>query len=410
MENNVIVIGGGAAGMMAAYAAARRGLQVTLAEKNEKVGKKLFITGKGRCNITNDCDTSDFFMNVSRNSKFLMSAVYAFPNTALIDLLEENGLRTKVERGGRVFPTSDRANDVIRTLEKMLRDAGVKRALHADVEKISKPEDVFYVYLKNGDMMQANALILATGGKSYPLTGSTGDGYRFAQAFGHNVVKPVPALVPLEDAHGICPKMQGLALKNIGFTLFQNGKQVYGEQGELLFTHFGISGPVVLSASNYIDHKKQPLDIRAEIDFKPALSAEKLDARLVREFEANQNKQLKNVMANLLPQKMIYPFLREGKLDENKATNSITKEERIRLGRSLKHFSIRIADTRPIEEAIVTAGGVDTKEINASTMESKIVHNLYFAGEIIDVHALTGGFNLQIAFSTGFLAGSSVFD
>ncbi|WP_066648132.1 NAD(P)/FAD-dependent oxidoreductase [Christensenella timonensis] len=410
MENNVIVIGGGAAGMMAAYAAARRGLQVTLAEKNEKVGKKLFITGKGRCNITNDCDTSDFFMNVSRNSKFLMSAVYAFPNTALIDLLEENGLRTKVERGGRVFPTSDRANDVIRTLEKMLRDAGVKRALHADVEKISKPEDVFYVYLKNGDMMQANALILATGGKSYPLTGSTGDGYRFAQAFGHNVVKPVPALVPLEDAHGICPKMQGLALKNIGFTLFQNGKQVYGEQGELLFTHFGISGPVVLSASNYIDHKKQPLDIRAEIDFKPALSAEKLDARLVREFEANQNKQLKNVMANLLPQKMIYPFLREGKLDENKATNSITKEERIRLGRSLKHFSIRIADTRPIEEAIVTAGGVDTKEINPSTMESKIVHNLYFAGEIIDVHALTGGFNLQIAFSTGFLAGSSVFD
>ena len=410
MENNVIVIGGGAAGMMAAYAAARRGLQVTLAEKNEKVGKKLFITGKGRCNITNDCDTSDFFMNVSRNSKFLMSAVYAFPNTALIDLLEENGLRTKVERGGRVFPASDRANDVIRTLEKMLRDAGVKRALHADVEKISKPEDVFYVYLKNGDMMQANALILATGGKSYPLTGSTGDGYRFAQAFGHNVVKPVPALVPLEDAHGICPKMQGLALKNIGFTLFQNGKQVYGEQGELLFTHFGISGPVVLSASNYFDHKKQPLDIRAEIDFKPALSAEKLDARLVREFEANQNKQLKNVMANLLPQKMIYPFLREGKLDENKATNSITKEERIRLGRSLKHFSIRIADTRPIEEAIVTAGGVNTKEINPSTMESKIVHNLYFAGEIIDVHALTGGFNLQIAFSTGFLAGSSVFD
>ena len=410
MENNVIVIGGGAAGMMAAYAAARRGLQVTLAEKNEKVGKKLFITGKGRCNITNDCDTSDFFMNVSRNSKFLMSAVYAFPNTALIDLLEENGLRTKVERGGRVFPASDRANDVIRTLEKMLRDAGVKRALHADVEKISKPEDVFYVYLKNGDMMQANALILATGGKSYPLTGSTGDGYRFAQAFGHNVVKPVPALVPLEDAHGICPKMQGLALKNIGFTLFQNGKQVYGEQGELLFTHFGISGPVVLSASNYFDHKKQPLDIRAEIDFKPALSAEKLDARLVREFEANQNKQLKNVMANLLPQKMIYPFLREGKLDENKATNSITKEERIRLGRSLKHFSIRIADTRPIEEAIVTAGGVNTKEINPSTMESKIVHNLYFAGEIIDVHALTGGFNLQIAFSTGFLAGRSVFD
>ncbi len=410
MNNNVIVVGGGPSGMLAAYAAAQRGIQTTLIEKNEKVGKKLFITGKGRCNITNDCDISDFFVNVSKNNKFLMSAIYACSNTALIDLLEKNGLRTKVERGGRVFPVSDRSNDVIRTLEKMLRDAGVKRMLDACVKHIEKSGDVFCVSLQNGETMEAGALILATGGKSYPLTGSTGDGYRFAEQFGHSVIPPVPALIALEDAHGICPKMQGLTLKNIGFSLFQNNRKIYAEQGELLFTHFGISGPVVLSASNYIDHNKQPLDLRVEIDFKPALTEEKLDMRLVREFEANQNKQLKNVMTNLLPQKAIYPFLREAKLDGNKAVNSITKEERMELCRGLKHFAIRIADTRPIEEAIITAGGVEVKEINPSTMESKIVQNLYFAGEIIDVHALTGGFNLQIAFSTGFLAGNSVFD
>lgn len=396
--------------MMAAYAAAQRGISTTLIEKNEKAGKKLFITGKGRCNITNDCDVSDFFMNVSKNSKFLMSAVYAFPNTALIDLFEKNGLHTKVERGGRVFPVSDRSNDVIRTLEKMLRDAGVKRMLNTEVTDINKEDDGFCISFQNGESMRSAALILATGGKSYPLTGSTGDGYRFAEKLGHSMIGPAPALIPLEDAHGICPKMQGLTLKNIGFSLFQNNKKIYEEQGELLFTHFGISGPVVLSASNHIDHKKQPLELTAEIDFKPALSEDKLDARLMREFEENQNKQLKNVMTNLLPQKAIHPFLRETKLDGNKAINGITKEERMMLGHGLKHFSIRIADTRPIEEAIVTAGGISVKEINPSTMESKIVQNLYFAGEIIDVHALTGGFNLQIAFSTGFLAGSSVFD
>lgn len=410
MANDLIVVGGGAAGMMAAYAAAMRGIQTVLVEKNEKVGKKLFITGKGRCNITNDCDISDFFIHISRNNKFLMSALYTFSNVSLIELLGKYGLRIKVERGGRVFPLSDRSQDVIRTLEKMLREAGVKRMLQADVATINKVGNVFNIALKSGELIKASALILATGGKSYPLTGSTGDGYRFAENFGHTVLPPVPALIPLEDAHNICPKMQGLTLKNVGFTLFQNNKKIYGEQGEMLFTHFGISGPVVLSSSNYIDHQKQPLDLRAEVDFKPALNEDKLDARLLREFEANQNKQLKNVMTNLLPQKAIYPFLREIRLDENKAVHSITREERERLCHGLKHFSIKIADTRPVEEGIITAGGVNTREINPSTMESKIVKNLYFAGEIIDVHAQTGGFNLQIAFSTGFLAGSSVFD
>lgn len=408
--NDLVIIGAGPAGLMAAYAAAERGIPVTILEKNEKIGKKLFITGKGRCNITNDCDISDFFAQIVHNAKFLMSALYTFSNADLVALLEKNGLRTKVERGGRVFPASDKSNDVIRTLEKMVKSVGVRIRLHCAVKQIEKSEDGFAITTGGGEAVKCGALLIATGGKSYPLTGSTGDGYRFAQAFGHTLTPPRPALAPLEDMHHVCPKMQGLTLKNVKFSLFQNEKRIYDEQGELLFTHFGLSGPVVLSASSFIDHKKEPLSLRAEIDLKPALSEDKLEARLIREFEANRNKQLKNVMTELLPGKLIYPFLRESGLDPEKPVNSITKHERAALVHALKHFSIAIAEPRPVEEGIVTAGGVCVREINPSTMESRIVKNLYFAGEVIDVDAKTGGFNLQIAFSTGFLAGTSVFN
>ncbi len=408
--NNLIIVGAGPAGLLAAYAAASRGIPVTLLDKNEKIGKKLFITGKGRCNITNDCDVSDFFSHVVHNKKFLMSALYTFGSADLIDLLEKNGLPTKVERGGRVFPASDKSHDVIKTLEKLIRSAGVEIRLNCEIESIEQYESGFRLALRDGKILECGALVVATGGKSYPLTGSTGDGYRFAQAFGHKIIPPHPALVPLEDMHHICPKMQGLTLKNVNFTLFQGDKRIYEEQGELLFTHFGLSGPVVLSSSSFIDHAKDPLSLRAEIDLKPALSEEKLDARLVREFEENRNKQLKNVMTELLPSKLIFPFLRESRLDPEKAVNGVTKQERAQLAHALKHFAIAIADTRPIEEGIVTAGGVSVKEINPSTMESKLVKNLYFAGEVIDIDAKTGGFNLQIAFSTGFLAGTSVFN
>ena len=408
--NDLIIIGAGPAGMLAAYAAASRGIDTLLLEKNEKIGKKLFITGKGRCNITNDCDISDFFSQIVKNGKFLMSAFYTFTNADLIALLKKNGLETKVERGGSVFPVSDRSNDVIRTLERIMKNAGAGLRLNSMVKKATKKGGVFHVELDNGEALACKALMIATGGKSYPLTGSTGDGYRFAQEFGHTIVAPRPALIPLEDMHHICPKMQGLTLKNIGFSLYQDQKKLYEEQGELLFTHFGLSGPVVLSASSFINHTKQPLALRAEIDLKPALGMDKLDARLVREFDANKNKQLKNVMDTLMPQKLIYPFLRENHLDAEKPVNSVTKQERALLCHALKHFSISIADTRPIEEAIVTSGGIKVKEINPSTMESKLVENLYFAGEVVDVDGLTGCFNLQIAFSTGFLAGTSVFN
>ncbi len=396
--------------MIAAYAAAARGLDTIILDKNEKLGKKLFITGKGRCNITNDCEISDFFSQVVRNSKFMMSAFYSFTNADLIDLLEKNGLKTKVERGGRVFPVSDRSNDVIRTLENLAKDSGVQVKLNSNVRKLSKEDDTFLVELETGQTLQSRALLIATGGMSYPSTGSTGDGYRFAKEFGHTITEPRPALIALEDMHHICPKIQGLTLKNINFSLFQDQKKIYEEQGELLFTHFGLSGPVVLSASSLINHKKQPLELYAEIDLKPALTPEKLDARLLREFETHKNKQLKNVMGELMPSKLIHPFLQEARLDADKAVNSITKQERLALLQALKQFRIAIADTRPIEEAIVTSGGVKVKEINPSTMQSKLVQNLYFAGEVIDVDALTGGFNLQIAFSTGFLAGTSVFN
>ncbi len=404
---DVLVIGGGPAGIMAAYAAAKRGLNVQILEQNEKLGKKLFITGKGRCNITNACDLNMFFQNIVRNPKFLMSALNKFSNDDLLALLKSYGLQTKVERGNRVFPTSDKSNDVIRTLEKMLDEQNVRVNCNTKVEKIEKNSE-FFTVITNTQEFSAKAIIVATGGLSYPKTGSKGDGYKFAEKFEHSIVKPTPALSALEDARHLCEKMQGLTLKNIGFTLLQNNKKVYYEQGELLFTHFGISGPVVLTGSSYINSTKEPLELHAVIDLKPALSVEMLEARLIRDFKDNVNKELKTYMSELLPSKMIHPFLTEGGFKANGKINSITKEERSRLVNSLKSFKIKILGMRPIEEAIVTAGGIKTGEINPSTMESKKVRNLYFAGEVVDVSAKTGGFNLQIAFSTGYLCGINV--
>ncbi|MDL2237776.1 NAD(P)/FAD-dependent oxidoreductase [Christensenellaceae bacterium OttesenSCG-928-K19] len=404
--NSVAVIGGGPAGMMAAFCAARRGLDVTLYEKNEKLGKKLFITGKGRCNLTNAADIAEFFPQIVRNPKFLMSALYGFPNTELLNLLETYGLKTKVERGGRVFPVSDKSSDVIKTMQKILAGEAVKIRLNAKVDSISQKQERFVIDV-NGEENVYDACIIATGGLSYPITGSTGDGYKFARALGHAVTKPAPALSAIEDACHVCERMQGLTLKNIEFALFQNNKKVYEERGELLFTHFGISGPVVLSGSSYIDHSKAE-ELYCTIDFKPALSQEQLEKRILRDFEEHKNKQLLNYMGELLPTKMIVPFLDESHLPGRKPINQVTREERAALIKNLKEFRIKLADVRPIEEAIITAGGVNVREINPSTMESKLVKNLYFAGEVGDYSAQTGGFNLQIAFSTGYLAGDSV--
>lgn len=393
--------------MMAAYTAASSQNKVVLLDKNDRLGKKLFITGKGRCNITNNCDTADFFKEVVRNPKFLMSAVYGFSSENLIQILNENGVPTKIERGGRVFPISDKSNDVLKALERMLHKAQVDVRLNTTVLGVQKQGDLFTVETDRGSVAAKN-VILATGGVSYPLTGSTGDGYVWAEKLGHRLVPASPALIPLEDEHNICAKMQGLALKNVTFTLYQNNKCIYTEQGELLFTHFGISGPEVLSASSYINYSKNTDDLYCTIDLKPALNKEKLEARLLRDFAEHKNKQLKTYMSELMPSKLIHPFLAETRLDGQMQINEITKETRKKLVDALKAFRIKIAGARPIGEAIVTAGGVAVKDINPSTMESKVIPGLYFAGELVDVSAQTGGYNLQIAFSTGYLAGSSV--
>ncbi len=407
MSKRIAVIGGGAAGMMAAIAAGRRGMEVLLLERNEKPGKKLFITGKGRCNLCNDCAPEDFFRNVIVNPKFLMSAVYGLTPEMLMELFAQQGLRLKTERGGRVFPQSDRSADVLRTLEKMLREAKVQVRLNARVQSVTRTEPGYFVLvMEDGSEVRADAVIVTTGGKSYPATGSTGDGYTIAQAFGHTVKPPYAALIPLEDARRVCPKMQGLTLKNVKLTLAQGGKKLFADQGELLFTHFGISGPLALTASCYIKQDSAE-PVRVMIDLKPALDRETLDARLQREFEAAPNKQIKNIMPELLPSKMIGVFLDACGIDGELPANQLRKEQRRAMVETFKGFEVLIAGVRPIEEAIITGGGVAVREIDPSTMQSKLVTGLYFAGEVLDVHAKTGGFNLQIAFSTGYLAGSS---
>ena len=408
--SQVIIIGGGAAGMMAAIAAAGAGHKVCIYEKNEKLGKKIYITGKGRCNVTNACDTEELFQNVVHNAKFLYSSFYAFTNTDIMDLIEKHGCPLKTERGNRVFPVSDKSSDVIHALTAALRKLGVEMELHEEVaDVLAEDGHVTGVRLKRGQkVVFADAVIVTTGGLSYPSTGSTGDGYRFAKELGHTITDLSPALVPFVAKEDVCKELQGLSLRNISVQI-RNGKKVlYEEFGEMLFTHFGVSGPVLLSASSYVASvlKKGPLTL--SIDLKPALSVEQLDARILRDFEEAKNKQYKNSLNHLLPAKLVSVIIERSGISPEKKVNEITREERHQLVQAVKDFCITLGGLRDYKEAIITQGGVSVREVNPSTMESKKTAGLYFAGEVLDLDAVTGGFNLQIAWSTGYLAGISI--
>lgn len=407
--NKVIVVGAGAAGMMAAYFAAKNKNKVTLIEKNEKTGKKIYITGKGRCNITNACDVEDLFANVMSNKKFLYSAFYGFTNSDVIDFFENHGIKTKIERGNRVFPVSDHSSDVISALERALKEQNVDILLNTCVEKIEcEDSQVTGVVLCGGRKIEADAVIVATGGMSYQATGSTGDGYRFAEESGHKVTECTPSLVPFNAQEEWVAKLQGLSLKNVLVTIYDGKKKLYEDFGEMLFTHFGVSGPLILSASAAIKQNTIKKPLQMFIDLKPALSYEALDKRILREFDDAKNKQFKNSINKLLPSKMIPVIIGLSGIDPDKKVNEISKGEREGLVNLLKKLPLTLNGTRQWNEAIVTKGGISTKDINPSTMESKIIKNLYFAGEVLDLDALTGGYNLQIAWSTGALAGKSI--
>lgn len=403
----VIVVGGGAAGMMAAIRAGELHDNVILFEKNEKLGKKIYITGKGRCNVTNNANIDTILKNINRNPKFMYSAIYGFDNSRLYSFIEENGCPLKVERGERVFPVSDHASDIIKALSKALKDRRVNIKLNTPVkELILEDGAVKGVILVDGTREYADKVIVTTGGLSYPTTGSTGDGYKIAEAAGHTVVPTRPGLVPLVTGETWVPKLQGLSLRNIELKLYAEDKCVYKDQGEMLFTHYGISGPLVLSASAYYDKEsRKNKNVSVSIDLKPALDEDSLDKRILRDFEKFNNKQFKNALDELLPSKLIPVIVELSGIDPYKAVNVVTKEERKRLVQLLKHLTMTVIGAGNYNEAIITIGGINVKEINASTMESKIVKNLYFAGEVLDVDAMTGGFNLQIAWSTGYLAG-----
>lgn len=407
--SRVVIVGGGAAGMMAGIAAAGAGHQVKIFEKNEKLGKKIFITGKGRCNLTNACDTEELFGNVVHNPKFLYSSFYGFSNFDMMDFMEQNGCPVKTERGNRVFPVSDKSSDVIRALSTRLRDLGVEINLHTEVAELVARESVTGIRLKkSGQLVPADAVIVATGGLSYPTTGSTGDGYKFARTQGHTVTELSPALVPFEVKEPVVKELQGLSLRNIEARILKGSKVLYEEFGEMLFTHFGVSGPVLLSASSFVaaQLKKEPLVL--SIDLKPALSNEQLDARILRDFEEMKNKQYKNALVHLLPAKLMPVIVERSGILPDKKVNEITREERSRIVESIKDFRLTLRGLRDYKEAIITQGGISVREINPSTMESKLVKGLYFAGEVLDLDAVTGGFNLQIAWSTGYLAGISI--
>ncbi len=410
--SKVVIVGGGAAGMLASIAAARNGHEVIVFEKNEKLGKKLYITGKGRCNITNAGDMEDLFNNILTNKKFMYSSMYGFTNWDMVALLNENGLATKIERGNRVFPESDKSSDVISTLQKIMRKEGVDIHFNAEVTEILQNDGaVTGVKVREGSSVKkidtAN-VIIATGGISYPVTGSTGDGHRFARELGHSVTKLLQGLVPFNTKEEWVKELQGLSLKNIEAKIACNGKEVYSEFGEMLFTHFGVSGPVILSASSFIKPEMFDKGLTLTVDLKPAMTEEQLDARILREAEANINKAWKNVIENFIPKKLVPVMLDKIGIPEDKKMNSITKEERKQIIANLKSLKMTLASFRSFNEAIITRGGVAVKEINPSTMESKLVKGLYFAGEVIDVDALTGGFNLQVAWSTAYAAGMSV--
>lgn len=413
--SKVAVVGGGAAGMMAAFAAASSGHQVSLFEHNEKLGKKIYITGKGRCNLTNACDVEDFFGNVVRNGKFLYSAVYTFDNQAVMDFFEKQGLALKVERGNRVFPVSDHSSDVIKALAKALRQAGVKVHLNADVVDLLADDGRMrglkyndYDTKEKGKTFLCDAVILAGGGISYPSTGSDGSVWKMCEKLGHTLTQVRPALIGMTAKEDYIKELQGLSLKNITFSVFKGKKVLYEEFGEMLFTHQGISGPVVLTASSKIQDKYFQEELPFEIDLKAALTEEQLDKRICRDFSENQNRQFKNAVSKLLPAKLLPVVIGLSGIEPEKKVNSVTKEERRSLIRVLKHFPGTVTGLGDMREAIITRGGIKVKEVNPSTMESKLVQGLYLCGEMLDVDALTGGFNLQIAWSTGYLAGISV--
>lgn len=399
-----LVIGGGASGMACAYFGAKNGDEVVLIEKNEKLGKKLFITGKGRCNVTNDCTEKEFLENVVTNPKFLFGAIYAFNSQKTIELLEKNGLKLKTERGRRVFPSSDKSSDVIKTLTKICMESGVTIRLNEIVTDILTENGKIKSVITDKNEYLCDKVVICTGGKSYSSTGSTGDGYRFAKKLGHTISELKPALCPLYLTENWVKEVQGLSLKNVGFSVFIKEKKIFQQQGELLFTHFGISGPLVLSASSFLN-KYDKKDIALFLDLKPALSEEQLSDRILRDFLKYKNRDLQNSLNDLLPKSLIKPIISLSGIAPDKKNSIITKEERKRLVNALKNIKFTIQKQASIEEAIITSGGVSVKEINPKTMESKIIKGLYFAGEVIDVDALTGGYNLQIAFATGYVAG-----
>lgn len=415
----VCIIGGGAAGLMSACIASMYGARVVIFEKNKStktldsekcfdnsyLGKKLLITGKGRCNLTNDCTREEFMKNVPRNNKFLYAAYSSFSSSDVIDFFEERGLSLKTERGGRVFPVSDKSLDVLKTLKSELKSLGCVFVNSEIVDIISTDGNVSELHTDDR-VYSVSRVILCTGGLSYPITGSDGRGMTYAKKLGHSIVDPRPSLVPLVSPDKNCKRLQGLSLRNVELSLFnKNGKKVFCELGEMMFTHFGVTGPLVLSASAHIDG--EPGDYSLSIDLKPGLDEKKLDERILSDFAKYQNKEFKNSLSELLPSKIIPIIVELSGILPDKKVNSITKEERLALVSLLKSFPVTISDFRPIDEAIITRGGIDVKEISPSTMESKLVKGLYFAGEIIDVDAYTGGFNLQIAFSTAYLAGKS---
>ena len=402
-----IVIGGGSAGMMAAYAAAMCGNEVSLYEKNEKLGKKVYITGKGRCNVTNACETQDLFINIVTNPKFMYSPIYTFDNNMVQSFMEEWGCPLKTERGNRVFPQSDKSYDVINALIRAMRENNVDINLDSHVSDILTENGHVTGVRVNGCNIECDNVILATGGYSYPSTGSTGEGHTMASKLGHHITKCMPALVPFTAAEEWVKELQGLSLRNCGVTIYDGDHKIYEDFGELLFTHFGVSGPTVLSASSYaVDIiRKRPL--RLVIDLKPALDEKQLDARILRDFEANINRKFMNSLDKLFPKSLIPVIIERSGIDAQCRVNEITRDKRQGLVKLIKNFDLTLTGLRGFNEAIITHGGVDVKEIDSSTMESKLIKGLYFAGEMIDVDAVTGGFNLQVAWSTGYLAGIS---
>ena len=404
----ILIVGGGAAGMMAAISAAKCGHDVHLYEKNEKLSKKIYITGKGRCNVTNACDTEDLFNNIVTNKKFMYSSIYTFDNNMVQDFFEEEGCPLKTERGNRVFPVSDKSYDIINALERAMKKLGVHINLFSEVSDIIVDNNTAKGIVVSGKKIMGDRILLATGGYSYPSTGSTGDGHSFAKKYGHDVTKCSPALVPFVAKEEWVKDLQGLSLRNCKVTLFNDNKIIYEDFGELLFTHFGVSGPTVLSASSYVTELIKKKKLRLSIDLKPALDLQTLDERVLRDFEENKNRIFGNSLDKLLPKSLIPVVIERSEIPYDKKVNEITKDERKKLINTIKNFDLTLTGLRGFNEAIITHGGINVKEIDPGTMESKIIKNLFFAGEIIDVDAVTGGFNLQIAWSTGYLAGLSM--